>query len=69
MGFGGLFGLKTVIHFAHFGLESGMVFEGTTYTAVYERFYRKEIEICTLEMHLKIFCLRSNLSIDDITSA
>ena len=46
-----------------------MVFEGTTYTAVYERFYRKEIEICTLEMHLKIFCLRSNLSIDDITSA
>ena len=25
-----LFGLKTGIHFAHFGLESGMVFEGTT---------------------------------------
>ena len=24
-----LFGLKTGIHFAHFGLESGMVFEGT----------------------------------------
>ena len=24
------FGLKTVINFAHFGLESGMVFEGTT---------------------------------------
>ena len=24
------FGLKTGIHFAHFGLESGMVFEGTT---------------------------------------
>ena len=24
------FGLKTDIHFAHFGLESGMVFEGTT---------------------------------------
>ena len=23
------FGLKTVINFAHFGLESGMVFEGT----------------------------------------
>ena len=23
------FGLKTGIHFAHFGLESGMVFEGT----------------------------------------
>ena len=24
------FGLKTGIQFAHFGLESGMVFEGTT---------------------------------------
>ena len=55
VGFGGLFGLKTVIHFANFGLESGMVFEGTTYTGVCERIYRKEIEICTLEMHLKIF--------------
>ena len=42
VGFGGLFGLKT-----------GMVFEGTT--GVYERIYRKEIEIFTLEMHLKIF--------------
>ena len=29
------FGLKTVIYFAHFGLEWGMVFEGTT--GVYER--------------------------------
>ena len=29
------FGLKKVIYFAHFGLESGMVFEGTT--GVYER--------------------------------
>ena len=32
-----LFGLKTGIHFVHFGLESGMVFEGTT--GVYERIY------------------------------
>ena len=32
------FGLKTEIHFARFGLESGMVFEGTT--GVYERIYR-----------------------------
>ena len=31
-------GLKTVIDFARFGLESGMVFEGTT--GVYERIYR-----------------------------
>ena len=31
----GLFGLKTGLHFAHFGPESGMVFEETT--GVYER--------------------------------
>ena len=30
VGFMRRFGLKTGIHFAHFGLESGMVFEGTT---------------------------------------
>ena len=30
--------IKTGIYFAHFGLESGMVFEGTT--GVYERIYR-----------------------------
>ena len=29
VGFLRRFGLKTIIHFAHFGLESGMVFEGT----------------------------------------
>ena len=34
----GLFGLKTGLEFAHFGLESGMVFEGTR--GVYERIYR-----------------------------
>ena len=38
VGFLPRFGLKTGIHFAHFGLESGMVFEGTT--GVYERIYR-----------------------------
>ena len=32
------FGLKTGIDFAHFGLESGMVFEGAT--GVCERIYR-----------------------------
>ena len=31
------FGLKTGIHFAHFALESGMVFEGTT--GLYEHLY------------------------------
>jgi len=40
VGFWGLFGLKTCIHFAHFGLESGMMFEGTT--GVYERIYRSK---------------------------
>ena len=38
VGFLRRFGLKTGIHFAHFGLESGMVFEGTT--GVYEGIYR-----------------------------
>ena len=38
LGFLRRFGLKTGIYFAHFGLESGMVFEGTT--GVYERVYR-----------------------------
>ena len=30
VGFLPRFGLKTVIDFAHFGLESGMVYDGTT---------------------------------------
>ena len=30
IGFLRRFGLKTGIHLAHFGLESGMVFKGTT---------------------------------------
>ena len=30
VGFLSRFSLKTGIHFAHFGLESGVVFEGTT---------------------------------------
>ena len=38
VGFFRLFGLKTGIVFAHFGLESGVVLEGTT--GVYERIYR-----------------------------
>ena len=37
VGFLRRFGLKTGIHFAHFRLESSMVFEGTT--GVYERIY------------------------------
>ena len=38
VGFLGRFGLKTGIDFAHFGHESGMVFEGTT--GLYEHIYR-----------------------------
>ena len=38
VGFLRLFGLKTGIDFAHFGLESGMVFEETTW--VYQGIYR-----------------------------
>ena len=50
----GPFGLKTGTHFAHFSLESGMVFEGTT--GVYERIYlKKKREICKFEMDLKSF--------------
>ena len=37
VGFWRRFGLKTGINFDHFGLESGMVFEGTT--GVNERMY------------------------------
>ena len=61
VGFLRRFGLKTGIHLAHFGLESSMVFEGTT--GVYERIYRfnsklmskKEGEICEFEIDLKNF--------------
>ena len=59
----GRFGLKTGIHFAHFGLESAMVFEGTT--GAFERIFivscdqfqmnKNEIGICEFEMHLKKF--------------
>ena len=38
VGFLGRFGLKTGIDFAHFGLESGMVYKGTT--VVYQRVRR-----------------------------
>ena len=38
VGFLHRFGLKTGMHLAHFGLESGVDFEGTT--GVYDRIYR-----------------------------
>ena len=71
-----LFRRKMGVDFVHFGLESGMVFEGTT--GVYERIIlsfkfqmsKKEKEMCEFQMDLKnFFCLRSNLSNDNIISA
>ena len=50
----GRFGSKTGIHFAHFGLKSGMLFEGTT--GAYERNEKerkKEREIREFEMDFK----------------
>ena len=53
------FGLKTGIRFPHFGLESGMVFEGTTECMnvfiVKFQMSKKEREICEFEMDLKNF--------------
>ena len=40
VGFLRRFGLKPGIHFAHFGLESGMVFEETTGLYDWERIHR-----------------------------
>ena len=58
VGFLRRFGLKTSIDFDHFGLESGLIFKGTT--GVYERIYffqfqmsKKEREICEFEMDFK----------------
>ena len=66
MGFLHRFGLKTGIDFAHFGPESGMVFEGTT--GVYER-TSLQLQICDDSkciMSQIFFCCRSNLSNDEI---
>ena len=70
----GLFSLKTGIDFAHFGLELGMVYEGTTET--YERIYRFNSKSIRKNRNMRIrnafkdiFCLRSDLSNDEIISA
>ena len=74
VGFLHRFDLKSGIHFAHFGLESGMVFEGTT--GVCERIYRfnpkwvrKKEKYANSKWIWRIFCLRSNPSNDNIISA
>ena len=64
------FGLKAVIDFAHFGLESGVVFEGTT--EVYERIYRfnsklvrkKEEYVNSTLILRNLFCYCSNVRND-----
>ena len=64
------FGLKAVIDFAHFGLESGVVFEGTT--EVYERIYRfnsklvrkKEKYVNSALILRNLFCYCSNVRND-----
>ena len=66
------FGLETGINFAHYDLESVMVFEGTT--GVYERIYRFSFKERKGNMQIRngfeeLFCFRSNLSNDDIISA
>ena len=56
------FGLKTGKDFVHFGLELGMVFEGTT-VEEYERV------ICQFKSEFKnLFCWRFDLSKYDIIS-
>ena len=75
LGFLRRFGLKTGLHFAQFGLESGMVFEGTT--GVYERLsFEFQMSKKERKRNMPIrnglgefFCLRSNLSNDNIISA
>ena len=65
-----LFCLRTgLIHFAHFGLQSRMVFEGTT--GVYERIYhvnskwvRKKEKHANSKWIWRMFCLCSYLSND-----
>ena len=75
VGFLRRFGLKTDMHFAHFCLESGMVFGGTTgvqlrtYLSFQFQMSKKEREICEFEMAWKTFCLHSNVSNDNIISA
>ena len=60
------FGMKTGIFFAHSGLESGMVFKGTT--GVYERIYCLEKYGNSKWILRNLFCCCSNLSNDDIIS-
>ena len=67
-------GLKTGIHFCSFWSGIGYGFRGNygkiwTYLSFQFRMSKKEREICELEMDsIDFFCLRSNVSNDDIIS-
>ena len=69
----GLFGLKTAIHFAHFCLESGIIFEGTTGVhGLSFRFNSNEEGNRNTRIRNafeELFCLRSNLRNDDLINA
>ena len=76
LGFLRLFDPKTGIDFAHFGLEWGIVFEGTTGVCERILFYRfnskwvrKREKYANSKWIWSIFCFRSNLSNNDIISA
>ena len=60
------------IDFAHFGLESGMVFEGTMHLSFQSQRSKKEREICEFEMDFTkssaTFYCCPNLSNDDMIS-
>ena len=61
VGFLRRFGLQRGVHFAHFGLESGIFLEGTTGRSVWTylsfqfQVGKKEGETCEFEMDLKNF--------------
>ena len=72
----GRFGLKTSIHFAHFGLESGMVFEGTTecmnvfiVSILNDLSTERKKNMRIRSGSDEFVCLRSNLSNENIVSA
>ena len=74
VGFLRRFGLKTGVHFAHFGLESGMVFEGISeYKNVFivsiPNEWERKRNMPTRNVFEEYFCFRSNQSTDNKISA
>ena len=76
MGFLRRIGLKTGIHFAHFNLKSGIVFEGTMecmnvllpFQFQMSKKLKEKYENFEMDLN-SFFCLRYNLSNDNIISA